>query len=148
MFRLLNTLFVFVLCGATAIHAPTPPQSSTQALSLMREYRCIKLGMYRDEVKARMGKTSRAGMAWDEFKLGGSDLMTARYDDKGAVKTIQLYFANPAHAPAWTEVVGNTEVQRSSNGAKYARAANEEENFWVMMFQSKTGAVTTITLSR
>jgi hypothetical protein len=114
----------------------------------MREYYCIKLGMYRDEVKVLMGKTARAGMDWDEFKLGGSDLMTARYDNKGAVQTIQLYFTNPAHAPAWTEVVGNEEIKRSSNGAKYARAVNKEENFWVMMFKSKTGAVTTITLSR
>ena len=114
----------------------------------MREYRCIKLGMYRDEVKAIMGKTARAGMDWDEFKLGGGDLMTARYNDKDAVKTIRLYFTNPAHAPAWTEVVGNAEIQRSSNGAKYARAVNNEENILVMMFQSKTGAVTTITLSR
>jgi hypothetical protein len=104
--------------------------------------------MYRNEVKARMGKTARAGMDWDEFKLGGSDLMTARYNDRDAVKTIQLYFTNPAHAPAWTEVVGNAEIRRSSNGAKYARAVNNEENFLVMMFQSKTGAVTTITLSR
>jgi hypothetical protein len=45
-------------------------------------------------------------MGWDEFKLGGSDLMTVHYDDKGAVKTIQLYFTNPAHAPKWTQVVG------------------------------------------
>jgi hypothetical protein len=114
----------------------------------MREYRGVKLVMNRVDVKAAMGRTARAGMDWDEFRLGGSDLMNVRYDNKDAVKTIQLYFTNPAHAPAWAEVVGNAEVQRSYSGAKYARAVNKEENFWVMMFQSKTGAVTTITLSR
>jgi hypothetical protein len=74
--------------------------------------------------------------------------MTVHYDDKGDVKTVQLYFADPAHAPKWTEVVGDAEIQEKSTGSKYARAVNEKENFWVAMFQSNTGAVTTITLSR
>jgi hypothetical protein len=87
-------------------------------------------------------------MDWDEFKLGGSDLMTVRYNDKDVSKAIQLYFTNPAHAPAWTEVVGNAEIQQNPTGSRFARAENKEENFWITMFQSKTGAVTTITLSR
>ena len=57
-------------------------------------------------------------------------------------------FADPAHAPKWTEVVGNAEIQEKPTGSKYARAVNKEDNFWVAMFQSNTGAVTTVTLSR
>ncbi len=157
MFRLLNIQFALVLCGAAALQAQkpviaeaqhTPPQALPQALRLMREYRGVTLGVNRDGVKAVMGETARAGMDWDEFKLRGSDLMTVRYNNNGVVKTIQLYFTNPTHAPAWTEVVGNAEIQQNSTGSKYARAVNEKENFWVTMFQSKTGAVTTITLSR
>lgn len=156
MSRLLAVLFALVLCPAlfaqTPVTAepqqPQQPQAALQTLPLMREYRGVKLGMNRDAVKAAVGKPSRAAMDWDEFKLGGGDLMTVRYDDKGAVKTIQLYFTNPAHAPKWTEVVGNAEIQEKSTGSKYARAINKEENFWVTMFQSNTGAVTTVTLSR
>lgn len=149
-------LFALVLCPALFAQTPAAaepqqsqqPQAPLQTLPLMREYRGVKLGMNRDAVKAAVGKTSRAAMDWDEFKLGGGDLMTVRYDDRGAVKTIQLYFTNPAHAPKWTEVVGNAEIHEKPTGSKYARAVNREENFWVSMFQSNTGAVTTITLSR
>lgn len=113
----------------------------------MREYRSVKLGVDRDAVKAAMGGRTRAGTGWDEFKLGSSDLMTVHYDDMGAVKTIQLYFTNHARAPKWTDV-GDAEIQEKPTGLKYARAINKEENFWVAMFQSNTGAVTTVTISR
>ena len=156
MSRLLVFLFALVLCPvyfaqtpATAKpQQPQQAQAALQTLPLMREYRSVKLGINRNAVKAAMGKTARSAADWDEFKLGGGDLMTVRYDDKDAVKTIQLYFTDPAHAPKWTEVVGNAEIQEKSTGSKYARAENKEENFWVTMFQSNTGAVTTVTLSR
>jgi hypothetical protein len=156
MSRLLTVLFTLVLCPvyfaqtpATAEpQQPQQPQAALQTSPLMREYRGVKLGINRDAVKAAMGKTARSAADWDEFKLGGGDLMTVRYDNKDAVKTIQLYFTDPAHAPKWTEVVGNAEIQEKSTGSKYARAENKEENFWVTMFQSNTGAVTTVTLSR
>jgi len=150
--------FLFALVLFPALFAQTPavaepqrsqqPQTALHLPPLMREYRGVKLGMNRDAVKGTMGETTRAGMGWDEFKLGGSDLMTVHYDDKGAVKTIQLYFTNPAHAPKWPEVVGNAEIQEKPTGSKYARAINKEENFWVAMFQSNTAAITTVTLSR
>jgi hypothetical protein len=158
MSRLLAILSALVLCGALALFAQTPapaesqqpqqPQTALQSLPLMREYRGVKLGMNRDAVKAAMGKTTRAGTDWDEFKLGGGDLMTVRYDSQKVVKTIQLYFTDPAHAPKWNEVVGDAEILKKPTGSKYARAENKEENFWVTMFQSNTGAVTTVTLSR
>lgn len=158
MFRLTVILFALVLFGAPALLAQTPatgepqqseqPQAAPQALPLMREYRGVKLGMNRDAVKSALGETERSGSGWDEFKLGGSDLMTVRYDSQGTVSTIQLYFTNPEHAPKWAEVVGDAEIQEKETGSKYARVENREGNFWVAMFQSKTGAVTTITLCR
>ena len=166
MFRLLTILFALTLCGAPAFYAQTPtmpeaqqtqhaeqshqPEQAqdSQILPVLREYRGVKLELDREQVKEVMGKAAQAGKDWDEFKLGGSDLMTVRYDDKGVVKTIQLYFTDPDHAPNWTEVVGDAEIQKKSTGSKYARAVNVDENFWVTMFQSKSGEVTTITLSR
>jgi hypothetical protein len=133
---------------ARQIQRQIPLQALPRVLPMMREYRGIKLGMNRVDVEAAMGRTARAGMDWDEFRLGGSDLMNVRYDEKDAVKTIQLYFTNQAHAPAWAEIGGDAEIRQNSTGSKYARAVNKEENFCVRMFQSKTGAVTTITLSR
>ncbi len=160
MFRLLTILFTLALCGAPSLYAQTPatpeaqqpqqPQQAqySEALPVMREYRGVKLEMKREEVKAVMGDTARAGHDWDEFKLSDADLMTVHYNVNSVVKTIQLYFTNPQHAPKWTEVVGYAEIQQKPTGSRYARAVNKEENFWVTMFQSRTGAVTTITLSR
>jgi hypothetical protein len=104
--------------------------------------------MTQAEARSALGKTSQTGKDWDEFKLGDGNLMTVRYDDQHVVKTIQLYFSDPKHAPSWTEVVGQAQIEEKPNGSKYARAENKDENFWVTMFQSKTGGVTTITLSR
>jgi hypothetical protein len=166
MFRLLTILLTLALCGAKALYAQTPapheaqqPQHAEQSqqpqraqapeiLPVLCEYRGVKLDMGREQVKAVMGGPAQSEKDRDEFKLGGGDFMTVRYGDMGGVKTIQLYFAEPAHAPKWAEVVGDAEIQEKSTGSKFARAVNKEKNFWVTMFQSKGGAVTTVTLSR
>jgi len=157
MLRQITILFALVLCGAPALHAQTPAKieaqqtqqaQASEALPVMREYRGVKLEMGREQVKAVMGGAAQTGKDWDEFKLGSGDLMTVHYDDKGAVKTIQLYFTDSDHAPKWAEVVGDAEIQEKPTGSRYARAVNKEENFWITMFQSKSGDVTTITLSR
>ncbi len=166
MFRRLTILYALALCGAPALYAQTSttpvsqqPQQAEQSqqpqqsqpshiLPVLREYRGVKLGMEREQVKAAMGRLAQAGKDWDEFKLDGGHLMTVRYDNKEAVKTVQLYFTDPDHAPKWAEVVGYAEIQEKPNGSKFARAVNKEENFWVTMFQNKKGDVTTITLSR
>ena len=124
----------------------TPPERPKPPLPMLREFHGIKLGMAQKEVRSVLGKTSQNGEDWDEFKLDGDDLITVRYDDQQLVKRIQLYFADPAHAPAWAEVVGQAQIEDRPDGAKYARADNVAENFWVTMFQSKN--ITTITLSR
>ncbi|MEO6724613.1 MAG: hypothetical protein ABIP14_04860 [Blastocatellia bacterium] len=170
MFKSSATLFILALFVTLALHRQTPSatkaqqpqqpqqqsqpqvqppaQPAQQALPVLREYRGIKLGMNREQVKAAMDKTSHTGKDWDEFKLGNDDLMTVRYDDQGAVKTIQLFFTDASRAPAWKEAIGSAEVQQQSNGSKVARAVIKDENFWVTMFQSSSGAVTTITISR
>lgn len=126
----------------------TPSPTAPQTLPVLREYRGVKLEMSREQVKAAMDKPSHKGKDWDEFKLKDDDLMTVRYDDQDLVKTIQLYFTDAARAPAWEAAVGNAEVEQKTNGSKFARAVVKEENFWVTMFQSNSGAVTTITISR
>ncbi|HEX9005634.1 MAG TPA: hypothetical protein VGB07_37340 [Blastocatellia bacterium] len=166
MFKLSTTLFALALFVLVIFHrwiplstkAQQPPQPIQQeqthptiappSLPVLREYLGIKLGMNRGQVKDAMDKSSQTGKDWDEFKLKDNDLMTVRYDEQGAVKTIQLFFTDVARAPTWTEAVGSAEVQQQSNGSKVARAVIKEENFWVTMYQSSSGAVTTITISR
>ena len=128
--------------GQQAAGAATPDKAQ-----VMREYRGIKLGMKPEKVRDIMGKPELKEKDKDRFKLGGDDLLTVYYDGEG-VKAIQLYFADPKHAPAWAEVLGDTEVVQMASGAKSARRVISEENFWVSMYQNKDGSVTTVTISR
>lgn len=160
MFRMSAVLLALMLFSAPALLAQTPdtPQANgssseeaaeaPNALPVMSEYRNVKLGMSREQVSSAMGKAKQKGEGWEEFDLDNGNLMTVRYDDKGVVKTVQLYFSDSSQAPSWTEVVGNAEIEERPDGSKFARAVAPGENYWVTMFQSKSGAVTTITLSR
>jgi hypothetical protein len=119
---------------------------TTQA-KVMSEYKGVKLGMKRADVKAAMGNPENSSDASEDFNLAGGDTMTVHYDN-GEVKAIQLAFSNPERAPAWKDVVGDAEVNELPNGAKTARKTLEDEKFWVSIYQTKDGSVTRITISR
>ncbi|MDX2032793.1 MAG: hypothetical protein SF339_19100 [Blastocatellia bacterium] len=114
---------------------------------VVREYRGIKLGMKREEVRAALGKPEAVTDTSDDFKLTGEDTMTVHYDGE-AVKAIQIAILDPKNAPPWKEIVGDAEVTEMASGAKSARKTLAEEKFWVAMYQSKDGATTRITISR
>jgi hypothetical protein len=113
----------------------------------MRDYRGVKLGMKAEEVRAAMGKAELSQPDKDRFVIKGDDRLTVYYDN-GAVKAIQLYIVDPQNAPAWADVVGDAEIIEMESGAKRARRDVAEEGFWVSMYQSKDGAMTTVTISR
>jgi hypothetical protein len=119
---------------------------TTQA-KVMSEYKGVKLGMKRDDVKAAMGSPESSSDTSDDFKLTGDDKMTVHYDN-GEVKAIQMAFSDPKNAPPWKNVVGDAEVSETANGAKTARKIVEAEKFWVSIYQTKDGAITRITISR
>jgi hypothetical protein len=121
--------------------------ASPKEIKVMREYRGIKLGMKRDEVLDALGKPELSGKGQDTFKIGGDDQLTAHYDND-SVKVIQLYFFESKQVPNWVDVVGDTEIEQRQDGSKFARVEITEENFWVSMFQGKSGDVITITVSR
>jgi hypothetical protein len=119
----------------------------SKAIKVMREYRGIKLGMKRDEVRDALGKPELSDKGQDSFKIGGDDRLTAHYDDD-SVNVIQLYFFESKRVPNWADVVGDAEIEQRPDGSKIARVEMPEENFWISMFQNKNGDVTTITISR
>jgi hypothetical protein len=132
------------LCAQSAISAGAG--YTTQA-KVMREYKGVKLGMKRDDVKTAMGNPATSTDNSDDFKLTDDDTMTVHYEN-GEVRAIQLSFLNPEHAPAWNDVVGDAEVNELANGAKTARKTLEAEKFWVSIYQTKDKSSTRITISR
>src|SRR5438128_1382870 len=128
---LLVGLVLYTL-SATPVNAqqPTSAGAASATPKVMREFRGIKLGMKTEAVHAALGKPESTVENREEYKIGGDDLLTVHYEN-GTVKAIQLYFANPKNAPAWTDVVGDTEIKQTESGAKHARRVMSEEKFWV-----------------
>lgn len=154
MFLFVISTFGLLALFALAFHLNAQPPNqersiptAPEAAKVMREYRGVKLGLKAVDVRAVIGKPQNTREGREEYKLGGDDLMTIHYEN-GAVKVIQLFFANPKNAPEWTAVVGDTTIEENSSGSKQARVVIGEENFWVAMFQSKDKSITTITISR
>jgi hypothetical protein len=121
--------------------APTPKK-----INVMREYRSIRLTMHREEVRDALGKPELTDKEKDRFKIGGDDRLTVHYEND-RVKTIQLYFLESKNAPSWTDVIGDAEIEQRPDGSKLTRVVINEEKFWVSMYQSKSGDITTITIS-
>ena len=150
MNQLLKISAALVLAGGIALGAHSVVSagaSGTAQAKVMSEYKGVKLGMKREDVKSVMGNPSSSTGATDDFKLTGDDTMTVHYEN-GEVKAIQLAFFNPERAPAWQDVVGDAEVNELSNGAKTARKTLETEKFWVSIYQTKDKSSTRITISR
>jgi hypothetical protein len=120
---------------------------AVQPVKVLREYKGIKLGMKRTDVRAALGNPESTAADRDDFKLTGEDTMTVHYIDD-AVKAIQLAFFDPKNAPSWKEVVGDAETIELATGAKTARKELPAENFWVSIYQNKEGTVVRITISR
>jgi hypothetical protein len=128
--------------GQTAVISASPKE-----IKVMREYRSIKLGMRREEVRDALGKPELSDKSQDSFKIGGEDRLTAHYDND-SVKAIQLYFFESKKVPNWVDVVGDTEIEQRPDGSKITQVEVSDEGFQVSMYQSKNGDVTTITISR
>ncbi len=107
---------------------PSIVAASPKAIKVMREYRGIKLGMKRDEVRDALGKPELSDKGQDSFDIGGDDKLTAHYDND-SVKVIQLYFLESKKVPNWVDVVGDTEIEQRPDGSKVARLEITEEKF-------------------
>jgi hypothetical protein len=156
---LVSLLAIAVLLVSTAFAqaptqssaAPVPanaPEVPKAEVTVLRELHGVKLNMLREDVKNLFRKPNQSTKQMDEYKLDGGDILTVHYGAKGLVRVIQLYSTDATRVPAWADVIGDAEVQERDNGSRFARKVINEEKFWVTMYQSKTGAVTTITISR
>lgn len=133
--------------GCSLSLAVAPSLAAPPLQKVLREYKGIKLGLKREQVRAALGQPLSTSDASDDFSLTGEDTMTIRYEN-GEVKAIQLAFLEAKNAPAWQDVVGDAEVQELANGAKTARKVLAEEKCWVAIYQNKEGTVIRITISR
>lgn len=126
----------------TACHDQTPQNGA-----VMHEYKGVRLGMSRDQVKEVAGKPSDSTDTSDDFKLTGEDMMTIHYENN-MVKAIQIAFFDIKNVPEWKTVVGDAEVNHSDSGARHARKVMADDNYWVSIWQNKDGSMTRITISR
>jgi len=156
--KLLLSIFITLLVTVAQLQAQQKATTQTVGqetiatvspnnIKVMREFRGIKLGMKRDDVRGALGKPEISDSGKDRFKLGGDDRLTAHYEND-TVKVIQLYFFKSNKSPKWVDVVGDTEIEQRTDGSKLARVDLTEEKFWVSMYESKSGDVITVNISR
>ena len=156
--KLLLSIFITLLVTVAQLQAQQKATTQTVGqetiatvspnnIKVMREFRGIKLGMKRDDVRDALGKPEISDSGKDRFKLGGDDRLTAHYEND-TVKVIQLYFFKSNKSPKWVDVVGDTEIEQRTDGSKLARVDLTEEKFWVSMYESKSGDVITVNISR
>lgn len=143
MNRFLKLAFVLGIGGSFVLGATY----ATQPVKVLREYKGVKLGMKRAEVRSALGNPESSNTTSDDFKLTGEDTMTVHYNND-MVKAIQLAFYEPKNAPAWKDVVGDAQTIELATGAKTARKEMHEEKFWVSIYQNKEGTIVRITISR
>jgi hypothetical protein len=150
MNQLLKVALVVGVVSSFALCARTVESASRKYINqdkVLREYKGVRLGLKRAEVRTTMGNPENTTESSDDFKLTGEDTMTVHFDGD-EVRAIQLAFFDPKNAPAWKDVVGDAEVNELANGAKTSRKTMEQEKFWVSIYQSKDGLITRITISR
>jgi hypothetical protein len=152
MNRLWEVAFALFVLGSLAFGAPPAGQgkeaaSAAQKPKVMREFRGVRLGLKPDEVHAAIGKPESTAENREEYRIGDEDQLAVHYEN-GVVKAIQIFFASLKNVPPWAEVVGDIEITQNDNGSKHARRVLSAENFWVSMWQNKSGTMTTIIISR
>jgi len=118
-----------------------------QEKKVLSEFRGVRLGFKADQVHAKLGKPASVVESREEFTFEGDNQITIHLEN-GEVRAIQIVFMESAKAPAWTDVVGDAEVNQMESGAKFARKVVNAEHFWVSMYKSKDGTMTRITISR
>jgi hypothetical protein len=146
----LISVAAFCLQTAGSAESSSPavsPNLASQSAKVLHEYKGVKLGLKRAQVNALLGKPENSSENTEDYRLGGDDSMTVHYEN-GEVRTIQIVFFDPKNAPAWSDVVGDAEVNETESGARHARKVVGQENFWVSIYQSKDGQTTRITISR
>lgn len=149
MNRLLKITIALGVVSGLALYAQSVNSIACSAAQdkILREYKGVRLGMKREDVKTALGNPVNVSDTSDDFNLTDDDTMTVHYID-GAVKAIQLSFHNLERAPLWDDVVGDAEVSELPNGARTARKTVATEKFWVTIYQTKDKSNTRITISR
>ncbi|MCI0660000.1 MAG: hypothetical protein L0220_02895 [Acidobacteria bacterium] len=67
--------------SSESVGQETIAAASLKNIKVMREFRGIRLGMKRDDVRDALGKPEISESGKDRFKLGGDDRLTAHYDN-------------------------------------------------------------------
>jgi hypothetical protein len=131
-----------IICGLSAL--------PVFAGEVMREYRGVKLGMARDEVRQKLGRPSNEAATEEGYALGGGNAMRVYYTPEKTVKTIVLYFYNEDDkVPKFADVVGEAEVEQGPGGSQRAKFIDQEADLSVTMFRNGgANPMTVITINR
>jgi hypothetical protein len=117
----------------------TPPSEETK--SLYREYRGVRIGMTKQEVKAKLGEAKFTDDALDFYLISENETTQIAYDAAHKVKVISTDYVDGVGAPDYLGVVG-AELVKRPDGSLYQMVRYDKERFWVSYNKSPSGTVT------
>lgn len=116
--------------------------------ALYSEYRGVRIGMYAQEVRTKLGEPLQKGDDMDFYAISDAETAQIAYDASHKVKVVSVDYLGGVGAPDYKLVVG-ADVQIKEDGAIYKLVRYESLGFWVSYNRSANVVpVVTITITK
>ena len=156
VFALLTFAAVALLSGGTrAQNAPGAPQSAAQTAPhaaqtpepVWREYRGLKIGMSKEQVRQRLGTPGDVSDRQDFFSLNGFESAQVFYDTQARVSAVSVnYLGEESGAPPPEKVFGAT-VETAADGSLHKLVRYERAGYLVIYGRSGGDAPPLVTVT-
>ena len=112
------------------------------------DYKGVRLGMSREEVRAKLGSPGMKDSEMDYFAFSESETAQVVYDAESKVKMISVDYQDGTGAPPPATVVG-AELEQKADGSLYRIVHYHQQKFWVSYSRTSVAPVmVTITIQR
>jgi hypothetical protein len=120
---------IFAMVFSCIVFAQSPVSAADQPV--YTDYRGVKIGMTKEEVRAKLGNPENKYENEDDFEFSSNETARIVYGPDKTVTTISVMFTGDlAGAPAPKSVVGDI-IQARDDGGMYKMVQYPKHGFWI-----------------